>query len=112
MDNVISFPLHRRRESILYQELEKALADDQEEYDMTLEHTDEILGMIISEMVELGYPLADEEYICEVSFMWEAIKSCLMRALGKDHPLHDVAEKLYSQYIREEDDPIQMEFEF
>lgn len=112
MDNIISFPVDKRKNAILHEKLEKAYLEDDENYSLTLENTDEILSMIIAEMIEMGYPLHEEKYISEVSFLWECIKACLMSVNGEDHPLLEVAERLYSQYIREEDDPIQLEFDF
>lgn len=96
-NNIIKFPIDRRMEEMMWQELEKDLEDKVDP--SILVTIDEMLGELIATMAEQNYPIDEEKYIFDISFLYEAIKSLMYKFSNEHHPIQAFAEKLYRDQI-------------
>ncbi len=58
---------------------------------------------IMSKLEYHGFDVDSDEFIRDYCLVSEALSSCLMRTLGRSHPLHKMQEKL-EQVLRDEED--------
>lgn len=106
MSNIIEFPLDRRLEQM-------AIQDGFDTYDQeeTAElDTEQYLAELLSIMLKDGYGVDNEQYIYDVSFLYETMKSLVYKMNSFYHPIQHFAGTLYSDtaYPNEQ----QLEFDF
>lgn len=108
--------MDRRIDDILYAQLEKKtqVKDDDvttEEQQELIEH---LIQVLLEEMVAEGYTVEAEEFIHDVSFLYEVIKSFVLKMHDEWHPIQDFADQLYLTYFQEVagQNPMQLSFDF
>ena len=114
--NVIRFPTERRIDQMLKKEIdnmarekdEDVINDDQQQL---IEH---LMTVMVDELVAEGYGVDAEELVYDVSFLYEVIKSLVLKMDGYDHPVQDFANNLYEQFMDEVNfnTNLQMSFDF
>lgn len=107
MSNVIEFPMDRRVEQMAidagfdaYDKVETADID-----------TDQFLADLLTIMFDNDYAIDDEQYMYDVSFLFESMKSFVYKMNGCYHPIQRFAINLYSN-IGDYPNEQQLEFDF
>lgn len=106
MSNVIPFPKKKKEES--------SVTVDLEYLDFL---TDELTQDIAEFLHDDGFDVGNENYIFEVSMLYESIKSLLYKMSNVYHPMQKFANNVYSPFYdtttgEEIDTPEQLEFDF
>ena len=108
--------MDRRMDDILWAELEKktSVKDDDVFTEDQQEMIEHLIQVVVEEMVAEGYKVDGEEFIYDVSFLYEVIKSLVLKMEGHYHPIQDFANELYINYFAEleKDGPHQLSFDF
>ena len=107
MNNIIEFPMDRRVEQMAID----AGFDLYDKVDAADQDTDQFFADLLSIMFDNNYAIDDEQYIYDVSFLFESMKSFVYRMSGCYHPIQRFASGLYSNmgdYPNEQ----QLEFDF
>jgi len=99
MTNIIQFPLSRRMDEMIWQEIEKEMIEgDQGADEQAL--VEELLSEFISSLHELAYPIDEDKYVYDISFLYETIKSLVLKFHNKHHPIQYFAHNLYDEQIQ------------
>ena len=108
MDNIIEFPIDRRIEQMAIQDGFAAM-----NFDITNieEETDQFLAGLVQDLFAANYRVDDEEYVCDISFMYETLKSLLLKMNNIDHPIQMFCSNLYWDVLHQDEDK-QLEFDF
>lgn len=107
MTNIIEFPLHRRLEQMAYED--GFFASD--EHIATLEdETDQMLHGLLQDLFAANYRVDNEDYVCDISFMYESLKSLILKMNNIDHPIQMFCTNLYWDALHP--DSPQLEFDF
>lgn len=105
-NNIIEFPLHRRIKKIYEEEVEL----------VNLENVaDEVLSDMLSDLYDYGFNIDGEEFIYDISLLFETLRSLILNVNGYNHPIQNFAENLYTKKLiddQEKNDPSQLEFDF
>ena len=80
MTNIIQFPLDRRMDEMLWQELEKELVENNDEQIIV----EELLSDFISCLHDMSFPIDDEKFVYDISFLYESMKSLILKNLKND----------------------------
>ena len=105
MSNVIEFPIDRR--------IEQMAIDDGFTYEKVdeIEHDiDHFLSELLREMFDNEYRIDGEEYVCDVSFLYESLRSFVYKMNDLDHPIQLFSRNLYHDII--DPNTTQLEFDF
>lgn len=108
MTNVLNFPDRKKeieqiKESVIDQEIQSI--------DMLAE--DLLSDMVATCMEELQMDLTGNEYLYEISYLYECLRSLIMRYHGREHPLQIISQGIYQQIIASDDaDSGQLQFDF
>lgn len=108
MSNVIEFPLDRRLEQM-------AIADGFANYSVSESaeiETEEFLSDLLSEMHKSAYDISNENFIYDISFLYETMKSLLYKMNDVYHPIQDFSKNLYGDTVWSWPDSPQLEFDF
>lgn len=107
MSNIIQFPIDRRIEQMAiddgfvnYDKLDSAEMD-----------TEQFLSELLTSMYKSDYVIDAEEYIYDISFLYEAIKSFVYKMNDAYHPIQNFAENLYYDVVNDDNSP-QLELDF
>jgi len=106
MSNVIEFPLDRRIEQM-------AIADGFANYSVSKSaeiETEEFLSELLSEMHRSAYDISNENFVYDISFLYETLKSLMYKMNDVYHPIQDFSKSLYSDMVWP--DSPQLEFDF
>jgi len=95
MTNIIQFPLDRRMDEMLWQELEKELVENNDEQIIV----EELLSDFISCLHDMSFPIDDEKFVYDISFLYESMKSLILKFHDKNHPIQNFAHNLYNEQI-------------
>jgi hypothetical protein len=108
MTNVLKFP-DRKKE--LQEEIELVDAEAIEEIDILAE---ELLSDMVATCIEdLQMDLTGNEYLYDVSYLYECLRSLLMRYHGREHPLQIISQGIYHKIMSPDGvDADQLEFDF
>lgn len=114
-NNIVQFPLDKRLEKI-YEEDEKRM-DKEFEINSDIENiADDLLENLMIDLYEAEYTdLESDNYVYDVSILYESIKSLIAKINDTYHPLQIFAEQLYTNAIRDMNDnqnSSQIEFDF
>ena len=106
MSNVIEFPIDRRLEQMaiedgfnIYDKVETAELD-----------TDQYLSEMLSSMFNNDYRVDNEDYVYDISFLYETLKSFIYKMNDCHHPIQHFAKNLYWDAVHPDD--AQLEFDF
>lgn len=113
--NIIQFPIERRMDAIAWAELERKtqVKDDDVVNDEQQSMIEHLIQVVVDEMVAEGYGVDGEEFIYDVSFLYETIKSLVLKMDGHHHPVQDFAANLYESYYDEvAESSLQLSFDF
>jgi len=106
MSNVIEFPIDRRLEQMaiedgfnIYDKVETAELD-----------TDQYLSEMLSSMFNNDYRVDNEDYVYDISFLYETLKSFVYKMNDCHHPIQHFAKNLYWDAVHP--DTTQLEFDF
>ena len=96
-ENVVQFPVHKRMQQI----------EDQKNYEIALDEdistTSEFLvENMLLDMQDAGYTdsFDSKKLIYETSFVYESIRSLLLKMSDVEHPLQDFAFTMYSEAMQ------------
>ena len=106
MNNVIEFPIGRRLEQM-------AEKDGFFSYDKIAEveeDTEIFLSDLLKNMYENNYQIDDEEYVFDVSFLFESLRSFVYKMNDVDHPIQTFAKNMYYDQVYPNTN--QLEFDF
>lgn len=106
MSNVIEFPVERRIEQM-------AIQDGFNIYDrveMAELDTEQFLSDLLRIMFDNDYQIDGEEYVYDVSFLYETLKSFIYKMNDCHHPIQMFAKNLYWDAVHP--DSTQLEFDF
>lgn len=106
MSNIIEFPIERRYEQMAIE----AGFDTYDRSEMAELETEAFLGELLQSMFKEKYNVADENYIYDVSFLYESLKSFIYKMHDCDHPIQTFAQNLY--FDAELPNDSQLEFDF
>jgi hypothetical protein len=106
MNNVIEFPLDRRLAQM-------AIADGFTNYSVFESaeiETEEFLSELLSGMHNSSYDICNENFITDISFLYETMKSLIYKMNDVYHPIQEFSYSLYSPMMC--NDSSQMDFDF
>jgi len=106
MGKVIEFPLDRRYEQM-------AIADGFANYSVFESaeiETEEFLSELLSGMHASSYDISNENFITDISFLYETMKSLIYKMNDVYHPIQDFSHSLYSPMFC--NNTSQLEFDF
>lgn len=106
MSNIIEFPLDRRYEQMAVD----AGFDTYNRSELAELETEEFLSDLLQSMYSEKYNVADENYIYDISFLYESLKSLVYKMHECEHPIQTFAKNLY--FDAEVPDDSQLEFDF
>lgn len=105
MSNVIEFPIDRRFEQMAIED-----GFTYEKVDEIEQDIDHFLGELLREMFDNEYRIDGEEYVCDVSFLYETLRSFVYKMNNLDHPIQLFSRNLYRDII--DPNTSQLEFDF
>lgn len=104
MTKVIQFP--NRRKEIAEEQLEDKIGP----IDMVAE---ELLSDMVAELIEMGIDLTGDTYLYDVSYVYETLRSLLLKAHDMDHPIQAICSGIYRNILDEQHRrDAQLEFDF
>ena len=74
------------------------------------QETEEFLSDLLSEMHRSAYDISNENFVCDISFLYETLKSLMYKMNDVYHPIQDFSKNLYSDMVWP--DSPQLEFDF
>jgi hypothetical protein len=92
VSNVVRFPIEKRKEQISLQ--------NSEDLDYIEDYVDELTGDVVGFFIETGYPVDQEDYIQDISLLFESIRSITYKANDLYHPVQDIATTMFSEALR------------
>jgi hypothetical protein len=108
MTNVIPFPLDRRQKE-----------QEDREWDEIVEQVriiDERTEMVVTELMEellVDEPdIVEDKYLYDVSFVYECVRSLLLKQRELHHPIQALASNIYEADNQSIENPFQYEFDF
>jgi hypothetical protein len=101
-NNVIRFPIERRLDAEF-----KPASEDLEDM------CDQYAGFLLTELHHDGYDISNEDYVYDISLMFESLRSLLFKFNSITHPMQGFSQTLYTDhnYVMFEN-PDQLEFDF
>lgn len=102
MSNIVKFPTEKRQKDILDQ--------DSQYFDNIETYIDELASDIISTLFDDGYAVNKDEYIKDVSLMFESLRSLVFRMNDIPHTFQYSADLLFSDIIVEDDNQLCLDF--
>lgn len=106
MSNIIEFPLDRRIEQMA----EKDGFFEYDKVEIAELDSEQFLSDLLRNMYELDYEIDGEEYIYDVSFLFESLRSFVYKMNKFDHPIQVFAKNLYWDQVHP--NTSQLEFDF
>lgn len=107
MTNVIKFPdLKKKQETKETEKVESATM-------LVEEVCDELLSNMVADLIEIDMDITGDKYVYDVSYVYEVLRSVLLKYHGIHHPVQLISEGIYKgvlddeQYTQE-----QLEFDF
>jgi hypothetical protein len=84
-DNVIKFPSFKKNED--------------SEFDFGTEYSKAVLSNLLDTLQRMGYDIKEneEELLPMTMFVFEAIRAFYLKGNGIEHPMHEIAEELFSE---------------
>lgn len=99
--NVIQFPQKEVKSQI-----DDLLQESLETY------CDEITSDILVSMTEQDFPVCSEEYIQDISLLFESIRSIAFKAHGLHHPIQEIANTIFSIALDHRSNDMQLSLDF
>jgi len=93
VSNVIQFPISQRKESILSDSV--TVLKDLEEY------CDELTSDIMTSMLTEDFPVDSDDFIQDISLLFESVRSIAYKSHGLFHPVQDVANTMFFSAVVE-----------
>lgn len=72
--------------------------------------TEEFLSELLADMHAAEYDIANDNFVYDISFLYETMKSLVYKMNDVYHPIQDFSKNLYSDLVHP--DSPQMEFDF
>lgn len=112
MTNIIQFPTGGKETDVIKSANAKSENEQQLINDIEL-FADEVVAELVAMMYEVAYDVGHEDYVYDISIVYESIRSLLYRMNTLDHPMQHFAQKIYedenaAKYIND----AQYEFDF
>lgn len=84
-DNIIKFPSFKKNED--------------PEFDFGTEYSKAVLSNLLDTLQRMGYDIKEneEELLPMSMFVFEAIRAFYLKGSGIEHPMHEIAEELFSE---------------
>lgn len=102
--NVIEFPLERRMKEIHDKKISISFDSDEDMHYDTVEMTsDIILTDLIESAFEADFRIDGEKYMYDLSFVYESVRSLLLKSKDIHHPAQLIAEEMFSTILADEE---------
>jgi hypothetical protein len=103
--NVIHFPIEKRLREV----------DDERDYfvDSLETFVEDITSDVLAELYNNGYEIDSDDYVCDVSMLFESLRSLVFRLNEIDHPIQEISQTIYRKYLIEnsmEEDQLSLDF--
>jgi len=105
VSNVIRFPVEKTKKDVLFDSGTINL-DHLEDY------IDDLTTDIICTFVETGYDVTGDDYIQDVSLMFESIRSLTYKANQTYHPVQEIADTVFLDLVYDFLDDKQLSLDF
>lgn len=105
MDNVITFPKHKRdTPPQTKEEFAKELLNSKMDYANEL--CDHYASQLVNKFAQHGFEIEGEQFMKDFAFTVETMRSNLYRSLGVTHPFHEMIDEATSKMdlVEEEDE--------
>lgn len=102
MSNIVKFPTEKRQQDILNQ--------DNELFDSIETYVDELASDIVSTLFDDGYAINKDEYIKDVSMMFESLRSLILKMNDLPHSFQYSADILFSENFFYDENQLCLDF--
>lgn len=104
VSNVIRFPVEKRLQAIN--------AEEDVELEIIENYVDDLTSDVLSSFIESGYPVEGDDYIQDISLVFESIRSLTFKSNSIWHPVQDLADTMYADAVRLITDDRQLSLDF
>lgn len=102
--NVIRFPIEKRQQEIFQEEIG--------DLEMLETYVDDLTADVITSFIESGFPVDTDDYIQDISLVFESIRSITFKSNQVYHPVQDLADTMFAEAVRQLTDDRQLCLDF